>query len=429
MRGRGAFQERAGCANFIGGFLPPRASLRASLRAYGACRETGDGVPCRAFAVPRPPAFRGPRRAARQARKPKRSGRPRAERRAERAPSARNPPNRQTSLSSLAHSKSQPTKPTNQTNQTNQQATTLPLDTAKVKLQLQKGGESKYRGLLGTCATVAREEGVSALYKGLEPGLHRQVINGGLRIGLYDPVKQIIVGKDHVGDVPLWGKIGAGLATGAIAITVASPTDLVKVRMQGEGKLPPGVPRRYSSATAAYGIIAREEGLTGLWKGLGPNVARNAIINAAELASYDQIKQSLLASGYFTDNVVTHLVAGLGAGFFAVCVGSPVDVVKSRVMGEFLCVFLVSCASQRRQTTNNKRQITRVHTFRPATKTWGRGTQAHAFFAAPHNFSLTKMGRSVSHHARRTCFLKGRPPKESGAAKVRTVAHPLFSSL
>lgn len=34
----------------------------------------------------------------------------------------------------------------------------------------------------------------------------------------------------------------------------------------------------------------REEGLLGLWKGLGPNVARNAIINAAELASYDQIK-------------------------------------------------------------------------------------------------------------------------------------------
>jgi hypothetical protein len=43
---------------------------------------------------------------------------------------------------------------------------------------------------------------------------------------------------------------------------------------------------------------------------------------------------SLLATGYFSDNVVTHLVAGLGAGFFAVCVGSPVDVVKSRVMGE-----------------------------------------------------------------------------------------------
>eukprot|EP00955_Chlamydomonas_euryale_P080932 363500-Chlamydomonas_euryale.AAC.15 len=54
----------------------------------------------------------------------------------------------------------------------------------------------------------------------------------------------------------------------------------------------------------------REEGLLGLWTGLGPNVARNAIINAAELASYDQIKSSLLASGLFKDNVVTHIASG-----------------------------------------------------------------------------------------------------------------------
>jgi len=47
-----------------------------------------------------------------------------------------------------------------------------------------------------------------------------------------------------------------------------------------------------------------------LWTGLGPNVARNAIINAAELASYDQIKQSLMATGMFKDNIVTHLAAG-----------------------------------------------------------------------------------------------------------------------
>lgn len=36
------------------------------------------------------------------------------------------------------------------------------------------------------------------------------------------------------------------------------------------------------------------EGVGALWTGLGPNIARNAIINAAELASYDQIKESLL---------------------------------------------------------------------------------------------------------------------------------------
>lgn len=40
-------------------------------------------------------------------------------------------------------------------------------------------------------------------------------------------------------------------------------------------------------------VACREEGLKGLWKGIGPNVARNAIVNAAELASYDQVIYSL----------------------------------------------------------------------------------------------------------------------------------------
>jgi hypothetical protein len=33
-----------------------------------------------------------------------------------------------------------------------------------------------------------------------------------------------------------------------------------QVRMQSEGKLPPGAPRKYPSAFAAYGIIARWAG-------------------------------------------------------------------------------------------------------------------------------------------------------------------------
>lgn len=72
---------------------------------------------------------------------------------------------------------------------------TIPLDTAKVRLQLQKRtvlgegtGPPKYKGVFGTIATIATEEGLSALWKGIIPGLHRQFIYGGLRIGLYEPV-------------------------------------------------------------------------------------------------------------------------------------------------------------------------------------------------------------------------------------------------
>ncbi|CAL0309684.1 unnamed protein product [Lupinus luteus] len=232
---------------------------------------------------------------------------------------------------------------------------TIPLDTAKVRLQLQKkvaaedgAASPKYKGLLGTIKTIAREEGISALWTGIVPGLHRQCVYGGLRIGLYDPVKTFLVGSAFIGEVPIYHMILAALLTGALAITIANPTDLVKVRLQAEGQLPPGVPKRYSGAMDAYSTIARQEGLGALWTGLGPNIARNAIINAAELASYDQVKQTILKIPGFMDNGFTHLLAGLGAGLFAVFIGSPVDVVKSRMMGDssykstFDCFFKTS---------------------------------------------------------------------------------------
>lgn len=80
------------------------------------------------------------------------------------------------------------------------QICTIPLDTAKVRLQLQKkavAGDGlplpKYKGLLGTVGTIAKEEGMSALWKGIVPGLHRQCLYGGLRIGLYEPVCLLFV--------------------------------------------------------------------------------------------------------------------------------------------------------------------------------------------------------------------------------------------
>lgn len=64
-----------------------------------------------------------------------------------------------------------------------------------------------------------------------------------------------------------------------------------------------------------------------------------------------QIKSALISTGYFEDTVPCHLASGLGAGFFAVCFGSPVDVVKSRLMSECYlppeCMWLGSCHASR----------------------------------------------------------------------------------
>merc|ERR1719430_1601207 len=59
---------------------------------------------------------------------------------------------------------------------------TFPLDTTKVRLQLQgeasmKGGEAAVqpRGVLGTLVSIVRNEGATALYSGIVPGLQRQM--------------------------------------------------------------------------------------------------------------------------------------------------------------------------------------------------------------------------------------------------------------
>lgn len=50
-----------------------------------------------------------------------------------------------------------------------------------------------------------------------------------------------------------------------MAVAVAQPTDVVKVRFQAQARTEGA--KRYQGTLAAYKTIAREEGLRGLWKG------------------------------------------------------------------------------------------------------------------------------------------------------------------
>ena len=179
---------------------------------------------------------------------------------------------------------------------------------------------------------MAAEEGVLSLFKGLSAGLQRQMVFASLRIGLYEPVKQFYVGDKYDGQmIPMYYRIAAGLTTGAFGILVANPTDVVKIRFQGEGKKPENE-RRYKTVTQAYSKIIKEEGVRGLWTGLGPNIIRNSIINAAEIATFDYAKDQILRRKLMEDGVPCHLVSSAIAGFTACVIGSPVDVLKTRIM-------------------------------------------------------------------------------------------------
>ena len=121
--------------------------------------------------------------------------------------------------------------------------------------------KAKYEGMFHAIKLIAKEEGVSSLWKGIMAGLQRQVVFAGIRIGLYPSVRDVICGKMREGQQPtLYQRILAGLITGAVGITVACPTDVVKVRLQAEGKKPQGVPKKYKGSIDAYSKIVAQEG-------------------------------------------------------------------------------------------------------------------------------------------------------------------------
>ena len=84
---------------------------------------------------------------------------------------------------------------------------------------------------------IARNEGPTALYSGIVPGLQRQMAFSAIRIGGYEAVRNKYLEMTGVtGGLEMMGvRIAAGVTTGTLAILVAQPTDVVKVRMQAAG--------------------------------------------------------------------------------------------------------------------------------------------------------------------------------------------------
>jgi len=88
--------------------------------------------------------------------------------------------------------------------------------------------------------------------------------------------------------------------------------------------------RSYGGLWWAFYRIIKEEGILGLWKGVGATCGRATALSAVELASYDDIKMRLQSRRM--DGVTLHLCSALCAGFLASLASSPFDVVKSRIM-------------------------------------------------------------------------------------------------
>lgn len=229
---------------------------------------------------------------------------------------------------------------------------THPLDLLKVRMQLQ--GETQKPnlrpalafqpgtvhpsrpqprvGLITVGVKLVQQEGVAALFSGVSATVLRQLLYSTTRMGLYDMFKKKWSDPNAGGTMPLTTKITAGLISGGIGAAVGNPADVAMVRMQADGRLPVAQRRNYKSVVDAISTMAKNEGVTSLWRGSSLTVNRAMLVTASQLASYDEFKEMILRKGLMKDGLGTHATASFAAGLVAAVATNPVDVIKTRVM-------------------------------------------------------------------------------------------------
>ncbi|GKE09411.1 mitochondrial uncoupling protein 5-like protein [Tanacetum coccineum] len=112
-------------------------------------------------------------------------------------------------------------------------------------------------------------------------------------MGLYEIFREKWTDRT-TGEFSLARKISAGLLAGGIGAAVGNPADVAMVRDAGGTELPMAERRNYKGVGDAIKSMAKSEGVTSLWRGSSLTVNRAMIVTASQLASYDQIKETII---------------------------------------------------------------------------------------------------------------------------------------
>lgn len=209
-----------------------------------------------------------------------------------------------------------------------------PIDTVKVRIQI--GGENRIAGQamntnpLSVGRKILAEEGIGALYKGLDAGLVRQATYATTRLGVYSYLFE--KKKREQGSVTFFQKLGISSIAGFTGALVGTPADLALVRFQSDATLPAAERRNYRHVGDAFGRIIKEEGVMALWKGSFPTILRALAMNIMMLTSNDEIKEWLTkARKQSKPDMSTVLTASAISGFLSSFVSLPFDNIKTKM--------------------------------------------------------------------------------------------------
>ncbi|XP_022775367.1 folate transporter 1, chloroplastic isoform X4 [Durio zibethinus] len=178
---------------------------------------------------------------------------------------------------------------------------TNPIWLIKTRLQLQTPIHQSrpYSGVYDALRTILREEGWTALYKGLGPGLLMQVSHGAIQFTAYEELRRILVdykGRKRKSEsasnlLNSFDYAVLGGSSKIAAILVTYPFQVIRTRSQ-QRPSNEGIPR-YMSSWHVVKETARFEGFRGFYKGITPNLLKNVPASSITFIVYENVLKLL----------------------------------------------------------------------------------------------------------------------------------------
>lgn len=184
-------------------------------------------------------------------------------------------------------------------------------------------------GTYGTLRGILAREGPAGLQAGLPIAVIREGSKNLFRLGMFEPLLYALHDRQN-GPPPLYKRMLAGMASGALGAYTCNPLDLLKSRMQNQV----GRAGDYKGPVDGLTRLLREEGLAGAWRGCHIGALRSSVNTAANLTTYTALKDYLKLHHGARETVDLHVGCSFASAASGVLIGNPLDVLRTRLYNQ-----------------------------------------------------------------------------------------------
>ncbi|XP_033728178.1 solute carrier family 25 member 40-like [Pecten maximus] len=186
-----------------------------------------------------------------------------------------------------------------------------------------RGLPQPFTGTLDAFMKISRQEGPTSLWSGLPPTLVMAVPATVVYFTCYEQFRNKLGYRDGLEQGQWWKPMVAGVTARTWAVTLISPLEMVRTKMQSEQL-------SYTAVWKSVKKMVRRDGVIRLWMGLGPTLLRDVPFSALYWFGYESFRSMLQKiHGKVGINFWENFFAGAASGAIAGVITLPFDVIKT----------------------------------------------------------------------------------------------------